>query len=71
MRLPNPLAAYRRWQAWCFRRRMLMAGIPPDLADDIYDVYCKWGASGAERLAFQRLAAQCYSDLQALDGGLN
>lgn len=70
MRLPSPLAAYRRWR---FRQRLAMAGIPPDLASDIYEVYCKWrwGTSEAERLAFQRLAAQCYSNLQALDGGLN
>ena len=68
MTFPNPLAAYRRW---CFRRRLAMAGVPPELANDIYEVYCKWGASEAERLAFQRLAAQCYSDLQALDGGFN
>ena len=68
MRLPSPLAAYRRW---ALRRRLRMAGFDAEMARQILEVSDRDGRSEAEKYAFNRLVAQCYSDLQALDGGLN
>ena len=68
MRLPNPLAAYRRW---ALKRRLQFAGFDAEMARQILEVYDKDGRSEAEKYAFNRLVAQCYHDLKALDGGLN
>ena len=35
MRLPSPLAAYRRWR---YRRQCRQAGITPELADELNEV---------------------------------
>ncbi len=68
MRLPNPLAAYRRW---ALQQRLRQAGFDVEMARQILEVYDRDGRSESEKYAFQRLVAQCYQDLKSLDGGLN
>lgn len=68
MHLPNPVAAYRRWE---LQRRLRLAGFDPELAAEILSVLDRCGMDEAEMYAFQRLAAQCYYDLQMLDSKLN
>ena len=68
MRLPNPLAAYRRW---ALKRRMRLTGFDAKMAAEILEVYDRGGMGAAEEYAFNRLAAQCHYDLQKLDGKLN